>query len=108
MYKVKLTEASFYISDISILVKADESSLKFRVDNELDEDGLMSMNISFKFNPSSYMFNGKRVKLNDLTRLVNKHRSTEKQYVNTIIHNLSDYVNRYGSFDDLPDQPKSK
>lgn len=108
MYKVKLTEASFYISDISILLKVDESSLKFRVDNELDEDGLMSMNISFKFNPSSYTFNGKRVKLNDLTRLVNKHRSTEKQYVNTIIHNLSDYVNRYGSFDDLPDQPKSK
>lgn len=108
MYKVKLTETSFYISDISILVKADESSLKFGVDNELDEDGLMSMNISLKFNPSSFMFNGKRVKLNDLTRLVNKHRSTEKQYFNTIIHKLSDYVNRYGSFDDLPDQPKSK
>lgn len=108
MYKVKLTETSLYISDISILVKADESSLKFRVDNELDEDGLMSMNISLKFNPSSFMFNGKRVKLNDLTRLVNKHRSTEKQYFNTIIHKLSYYVNRYGSFDDLPDQPKSK
>ena len=108
MDKVKLTETSFYISDLAMLVKADESSLKFGVDDELDEDGLMSMNISLKFDPSSFVFNGKRVKLNDLAKLVNNHRSTEKQYENRIIHQFSDYVNRFGSFDDLPDSKHTK
>ena len=108
MDKVKLTETSLYISDLAILVKADESSLKFGVDDELDEDGLMSMNVSLKFDPSTFMLNGKRVKLDDLAKLVDKHRSTEKQYENRVIHQFSDYVNRFGSFDDLPDPPKAK
>lgn len=107
MDKVKLTETSLYISDLAILVKADESSLKFGVDDELDEDGLMSMNVSLKFDPSAFMLNGKRVKLDDLAKLIDKHRSTEKQYENRVIHQFSDYVNRFGSFDDLPD-PKHK
>lgn len=108
MDKVKLTESSFYISDLAILVKADESSLKFGVDDELDEDGFMSMNISLKFDPSSFIMNGKRVKLNNLAKLVDKHRSTEKQYENRIIHQFSDYVNRFGNFDDLPDPKHTK
>lgn len=108
MNKVKLTEASFYISDLAIFVKADESSLKFGVDDELDEDGLMSMNVSLKFDPSTFMLNGKRVKLDDLAKLVDKHRSTEKQYENRVIHQFSDYVNRFGSFDDLPDPKHTK
>ena len=108
MDKVKLTETSLYISDLAILVKADESSLKFGVDDELDEDGLMSMNVSLKFDPSTFMLNGKRVKLDNLAKLVDKHRSTEKQYENRIIHQFSDYVNRFGSFDDLPDPKHTK
>ena len=108
MDKVKLTETSLYISDLAILVKADESSLKFGVDDELDEDGLMSMNISLKFDPSTFMLNGRRVKLDDLAKLVDKHRSTEKQYENHVIHQFSDYVNRFGSFDDLPDSKHTK
>ena len=108
MDKVKLTETSFYISDLAIFVKADESSLKFGVDDELDEDGLMSMNVSLKFDPSTFMLNGKRVKLDNLAKLVDKHRSTEKQYENRVIHQFSDYVNRFGSFDDLPDPKHTK
>lgn len=108
MDKVKLTETSLYISDLAILVKADESSLKFGVDDELDEDGLISMNISLKFDPSTFMLNGRRVKLDDLAKLVDKHRSTEKQYENRVIHQFSDYVNRFGSFDDLPDPKHTK
>ena len=108
MDKVKLTETSFYISDLAIFVKADESSLEFGVDDELDEDGLMSMKVSLKFDPSTFMLNGRRVKLDDLAKLVDKHRSTEKQYENRVIHQFSDYVNRFGSFDDLPDPPKTK
>lgn len=108
MDKVKLTETSFYISDLAVLVKADESSLKFGVDDELDEDGLMSMNVSLKFDPSTFMLNGKRVKLDNLAKLVDKHRSTEKQYENHVIYQFSDYVNRFGSFDDLPDPKHTK
>ena len=108
MDKVKLTETSLYISDLAILVKADESSLKFGVDDELDEDGLISMNVSLKFDPSTFMLNGRRVKLDDLAKLVDKHRSTEKQYENRVIHQFSDYVNRFGSFDDLPDPKHTK
>ena len=108
MDKVKLTETSFYISDLAIFVKADESSLEFGVDDELDEDGLMSMKVSLKFDPSTFMLNGRRVKLDDLAKLVDKHRSTEKQYENRVIHQFSDYVNRFGSFDDLPDPKHTK
>lgn len=108
MDKVKLTETSFYISDLAVLVKADESSLKFGVDDELDEDGLMSMNVSLKLDPSSFKLNGEQLKLKDLDNLVNKYVSTKKQYENRVIHQFSDYVNRFGSFDDLPDPKHTK
>lgn len=108
MNKVKLSEASFYISDLAILVKADESSLEFGIDDEVDADGLVSMNLSLKINPSSLKLNGKNIKLNDLAKLASKHHSTEKQYENRIVLQFSDYVNRFGSFDDIPDSTHIK
>lgn len=103
MNKVKLSETSFYISDLAILVKADESSLEFGIDDEVDSDGLVSINLSLKINPSSLKLNGVKIKLNDLAKLASKHHSTKKQYENRIVLQFSDYVNRFGSFDDLPD-----
>ncbi len=108
MNKVKLSEASFYISDLAILVKADESSLEFGIDDEVDSDGLVSMNLSLKINPSSLKLNGKTIKLKDLDKLASKHHSTKKQYENRIVLKFSDYVNRFGSFDDIPDQKHKK
>ena len=102
MDKVKLSEASFYISDLAILSKADESSLEFEIDDEVDDDELVSMKLSLKIDPSSLKLNGKNIKLSDLAKLASKHHSTKKQYKKQYVFQFSDYVNRFGSFDDLP------